>query len=110
MREIRAFAARFGSDSKSVIKSSLKQIKLENTKYNVSDQYPSKMMDRRKQLIPLRPGNKVNGLSLVETSSTLIMNRILPNKGTEKSVIILVLYQGMLVGWINCKEDEDFLF
>jgi hypothetical protein len=49
----RPIVAKFDSESKSLIKESLKHVKLQHTDYNVADQYPPEVKDRRKQLIPV---------------------------------------------------------
>lgn len=50
--KIRPIVARLEPDSKNVIKSALKTVKLKTTPYNVSDQYPQEVKEKRKQLIP----------------------------------------------------------
>ena len=51
--KVRPIVAKLESESKSLIKQSLKHVKLQHTEYNVSDQYPPEVKDRRKQLIPV---------------------------------------------------------
>jgi hypothetical protein len=50
--KIRPIVARLESDSKMTIKNVLKTIKLKGTDYNVSDQYPQEVKEKRKALIP----------------------------------------------------------
>ncbi|XP_060580681.1 uncharacterized protein LOC132737413, partial [Ruditapes philippinarum] len=49
----RPIVAKFDNDSKFLIKDALKGAKLQMTPYNVTDQYPQEIKDRRKELIPV---------------------------------------------------------
>jgi hypothetical protein len=50
--KIRPLVANFDSDSKSLIQSALKTVKPRTTPYNVSEQFPPEVKERRKALIP----------------------------------------------------------
>ena len=63
--KVRPIVAKFNSASKDAIKNALKSVRLKHTNYNVSDQFPLEIKERRKELIPVmiearKRGNRAN--------------------------------------------------
>jgi len=62
------------TNSKQVVKSALKSVNLRDTNYNVSEQYPQEVKDRRKQLIPIMLQARKEGKAAVLVRDKLYIN------------------------------------
>ena len=49
----RPVVAKLNSDSKTLIKNATKSVNLKNSSYNIADQFPQEVKERRRQLIPI---------------------------------------------------------
>jgi hypothetical protein len=68
--------AKLDEDSKSLIKSALKGINLRFSPYNVSDQFPPEVKERRKELIPTMLKARREGKRAVLVRDKLIINNV----------------------------------
>lgn len=73
----RPIVAKFDNDSKFLIKDALKGAKLQMTPYNVTDQYPQEIKDRRKELIPVMLEARKAGKKAVLVRDKLYINNII---------------------------------
>lgn len=81
---IRPIVAKFDTDSKMLIKSSLKHVSFQFTEYNVSEQYPQEVKDRRKELIPVMLQARKAGKRAVLVRDKLFINNIQYNGENTK--------------------------
>jgi hypothetical protein len=72
----RPIVAKFDTDSKMLIKSFLKKVKLQHTDYNVSEQYPQEVKDRRKELIPVMLEARKSGKRAVLVRDKLFIDNV----------------------------------
>jgi hypothetical protein len=72
----RPIVAKLDEDSKSLIKSALKGINLRFSPYNVSDQFPPEVKERRKELIPTMLKARREGKRAVLVRDKLIINNV----------------------------------
>jgi hypothetical protein len=77
--KIRPIVARLEPESKAMIKKALKSVKLKETPYNVSDQFPQEVKDKRKALIPDLVKARQEGKTAFIRRDKLV---ILPNRGS----------------------------
>jgi len=74
---IRPIVAKFkDSDSKYKIKTSLKSVNLKDTDFNVSEQYPQEVKERRKTLIPIMLQARREGKKAVLVRDKLYINHV----------------------------------
>ena len=60
--------------SKQIVKNSLRTVKLNNTPYNVSDQYPPEVQERRRSLIPVMEEARRENKTVVLVRDKLYIN------------------------------------
>jgi len=76
--KIRPIVVKFlDSDSKNIVKHSLKKANLKGTDFNVSEQYPQEIRDRRKELIPVMIQARKDGKKAVLVRDKLYINNAL---------------------------------
>lgn len=81
---IRPIVARLESDSKMAIKNALKTIKLKDSDYNVSDQYPQEVKEKRKALIPeLIKARAAGKTAFLRRDKLIIQENRYPPRGTS---------------------------
>jgi hypothetical protein len=92
--------AKFDTDSKMLIKSFLKKVKLQHTDYNMSEQYPQEVKDRRKELFPVMLEARNSGKRAVLVRDKLFIDNVQNNgkmmhREVEKSVKLSVIFRGI---------------
>ena len=84
IRKIRPIVVKFKDTcSKLAVKDSLKQVNLFNTDYNVTEQYPQEVRDRRKELIPVMLQARKAGKKAVLVRDKLYINNDLYTPSPE---------------------------
>ena len=83
----RPIVAKFNTDSKNAVKVALRNVNLKGTDYNVLDQFPPEVKDRRKQLIPVMLDARRQGKRATLVRDKLYINNVLynPDSGSAES-------------------------
>lgn len=73
----RPIVARLNPDSKFLIKNALKQVNLRGTNFNVAEQYPPEVKEKRRELIPVMLEARKRGQRAVLVRDKLYINKVL---------------------------------
>ncbi|KAL4223417.1 hypothetical protein ACF0H5_016888 [Mactra antiquata] len=108
--KVRPIVAKLDSQSKLMIKNALKIINLKNTVYKMADQYPSLVLERRKELIPVMLDACRQGKKAVLVRDKLFINNQLytAQRGCSEKCASLSILSWNVGGLKSCIDDEEF--